>query len=155
MGAVRTRQILLVANRTACGEHVRTAIESRASEGPCEVMLLVPAVRPRRGWTWDEQAARRDARLRMAAAAATLRRSGVDVSTVLGDFKPLDAIRDELRFHHYDEIIISTFPARISRWLRQDLPSRVAAETAIPVTYIAADSMGEPNVMPLARASAA
>lgn len=135
---------------------MRATIEERANEGPCQVTLLVPAVRPRGGWTWDEQTARRDARGRMEAAGAMLRRSGAAVGTVLGDFNPLDAIRDELRRRHYDEIIISTFPARISRWLKQDLPTRVAAETETPVTHIAAaDGVGESDLVPPARSPAA
>ena len=153
---MRARHILLVADRTACGEHVRTTIEDRAKEGPCQVTLLVPAARPRRGWTWDEQTARGEARRRMEAARAMLRRSGAAVGTVLGDFNALDAIRDELRRRHYDEIIISTFPARLSRWLKQDLPTRVAAETETPVTHVAAtDGVGGSDIMPPARSAAA
>lgn len=153
---MRVRHILLVADRTACREHVRATIEDRANAGPCQVTLLVPAVRPRGGWTWDEQTARREARGRMEAAGAMLRRSGAAISTVLGDFYPLDAIRDELRRSHYDEIIISTYPAQVSRWLNQDLPSRVAGETETPVTHFAAaDGVGESDVVPPARSPAA
>jgi hypothetical protein len=41
-----------------------------------------------------------------------------------------------LRTHEFDEIILSTLPAGPSRWLRQDLPHRLARVTRIPVTHV-------------------
>jgi GABA permease len=117
---------------------VSAAIRARANGAPTVVTLLVPATPPRSGWTWDEAAARGQARRRMNQAAANLRRTGIDVTTVLGDFSPLNAIRDEMRRRAYDEIVISTLPTRVSRWLRADLPARVAREFAVRVTHVAA-----------------
>ncbi len=42
-----------------------------------------------------------------------------------GDADPLAAIQDAVNFRGYDEIILSTLPARVSRWLNLDLPSKV------------------------------
>jgi hypothetical protein len=39
----------------------------------------------------------------------------------------------------FDEIIISTLPSSISRWLRLDLPSRVQRAHAVPVVTITVD----------------
>lgn len=132
---MHTHMVLLVADRTAALPHVSAAIRARAAEAPTAVTLLVPATPPRGGWTWDEAAARGEARRRMNAAAASLRRAGITVATVLGDFNALEAIRDEMRRRTYDEIVISTLPTRASRWLRADLPTRVAREFSVRVTH--------------------
>ncbi|HEX9124582.1 MAG TPA: hypothetical protein VF984_14685 [Actinomycetota bacterium] len=105
--------------------------------------LLVPAAPARRAWTWDEIEVKDHARRRMAAAVAYLRHSGIDVRGVLGDFSPMQAIRDAIQRDRYDEIIVSTLPARVSRWLKQDLPARAAREFEIPVTHIVADVDGD------------
>jgi hypothetical protein len=81
----------------------------------------------------------------MSAALTELRRFGVDVRGVLGDFSPMQAIRDEIGLLSYDEIIISTLPGTISRWLKQDLPTRAARAFGIPVTHLAADATEEPS----------
>lgn len=137
---MRDRRILLVANRTAAGAHLRDALLTREVEGPCRVTLLVPAVPPRKAWTWDEMDVKEQARRRMAAAVTELRCCGIDVRGVVGDFSPMESIRDAIERYRYDEIIISTLPARISRWLRQDLPTRVAREFQIPVTHMVVDA---------------
>ena len=36
--------------------------------------------------------------------------------------EPLDAIQDAVNLHGFDEIILSTLPKRVSRWLHLDLP---------------------------------
>jgi hypothetical protein len=36
-------------------------------------------------------------------------------------------VQDALNLQGFDEIILSTLPRRISRWLRVDLPSKVRA----------------------------
>lgn len=132
---MRERRILLVANRTASGPHVRHAIRDR---WPCQVTLLVPAIPPARSWTWEETDVRREARGRMTEALADLRRSGIDVRGILGDFSAMQAIRDAVETDRYDEIVISTLPARTSRWLKQDLPARVARAFGIPVAHVVA-----------------
>jgi hypothetical protein len=130
---MRERRILFVANRTASGPHVRDAIRAR---WPSRVTLLVPATPPVRSWTWDEGDVRCEARKRMTEAVTELRRSGIDVRGVLGDFSPLQAIRDAMEADRYDEIVISTLPARTSRWLKQDLPARAARAFGIPVAHV-------------------
>jgi hypothetical protein len=50
----------------------------------------------------------------------------------------MDAIEEILREQDFDEIILSTLPRSISRWLHLDLPRRVAS-LGLPLTTIIAD----------------
>jgi hypothetical protein len=63
---------------------------------------------------------------------------GADVEGEVGDQSPLTAIADAMRARRFDEIILSTLPQGISRWLAQDLPRRVRRITPVPVTHIVA-----------------
>ena len=38
--------------------------------------------------------------------------------------EPLAAIQDAVNLHGFDELIISTLPHRVSRWLHLDLPQQ-------------------------------
>ncbi len=55
----------------------------------------------------------------------------------LGDAEPLMAIHDAVHLGHFDEIIISTLPRRVSRWLKLDLVSK-AKGLGLPVTHVEA-----------------
>jgi hypothetical protein len=56
---------------------------------------------------------------------------------MVGDPEPLAAIQDAINIHGFDEIIISTLPTRVSKWLKLDLPSK-AAGLGLPVTTVTA-----------------
>jgi hypothetical protein len=66
---------------------------------------------------------------------------GLEVQGEVGDGNPMLAIGDAIRDRGpFDEIILSTLPPGLSKWLRLDLPHRVAASFAIPMTHV----VGEP-----------
>ena len=68
-----------------------------------------------------------------------LRREGLDVRDAkVGDPDPLAALSDECNFTDYDELIVSTLPLRVSKWLRLDLPRKAEAATGLQVQHVVA-----------------
>ena len=61
--------------------------------------------------------------------------SGTPVTGMVGAPAPLDAIQDAINLHGFDEIILSTLPSRVSRWLKLDLPSKLTG-LGLPVTTV-------------------
>jgi hypothetical protein len=75
---------------------------------------------------------------RLHQALTQLRAEGLDARGDLGDPEPLTAIEDAMAVEQFDEIIISTLPSGISRWLGMDLPSRAERKFKLPVTTVTA-----------------
>lgn len=130
-------RILVVANQTACGDELLAVITARLRERPCRFTLLVPATPPAEHATWTEGDARALAKRRMAEALDRFREAGADVvEGVVGDANPARAIDDVLIEATQDEIILSTLPPGVSRWLKLDLPRRVEQRSGLPVTTV-------------------
>jgi hypothetical protein len=133
------RRLLVVANQTVGGTHLQEKIAQCMAEGPCTFYLVVPATRdPNHSLVWTEGQCVALARRRLEDALRQLRDIGATVEGEVGDQSPLTAIADGLRDHEYDEIILSTLPPGISRWLAQDLPRRVRRMSSVPLTHITA-----------------
>lgn len=136
--ALKTR-ILVVANRTADSPELIAALRQRASRSPARFTLLVPAVPYGLDWAADMKAGRSDAAARAESGAARMRTSGLDVDVALiGDPDPLAAAGDVLRSEKFDEVVVSTLPRGVSRWLRLSLPHRLRRLTDLPVTHVTA-----------------
>jgi hypothetical protein len=72
-----------------------------------------------------------------------LREKGVEVKEAkVGDSDALAALADECNFNDYDEIIVSTLPLHLSKWLKLDLPHKAGHATGLPVTHVVAHSSG-------------
>jgi hypothetical protein len=134
------RRYLVVANQTLAGEHLVKEIRARLSAGPCLFHVLVPATAPGDHAVWTEGEAHAIAQRNLDQALETFRKLGADADGEIGDENPLGAIGDVLREQEFDEIILSTLPAGVSRWLKQDLVSRVERSFAVPVTHVVGDS---------------
>jgi hypothetical protein len=65
---------------------------------------------------------------------------GATADGAVGDPDPMKAIEKTLAQRRFDEIILSTLPPGISRWLAWDLPHRVRARTDVPLTVITSRS---------------
>ena len=70
-----------------------------------------------------------------SAALERFLAEGAAVEGIVGDASPVRAIDDVLIEHPQDEIILSTLPPGISRWLNKDLPHRVEQRFALPVDH--------------------
>jgi hypothetical protein len=129
---------LVVANQTLGGAALMQTVSRRASEG-MHVHVVVPASEPA-GEQAQAHSAAESAQRRLQEALERMRAAGVNVTGVVGTADPMQVIRDALAAHRYDEIIISTLPAGVSRWLHMDLPHRALREFQLPVEWIEARS---------------
>jgi hypothetical protein len=84
--------------------------------------------------------AQRRARRRLEKMVETIVSAGGKASGQVGDPDPVAAVRSVLEDHRFDEVIVSTLPSGLSRWLKMDLPTRVARMSRSPVTTVEADA---------------
>jgi hypothetical protein len=134
-------RVLVLANRTVDSPQLREALVERGERGPIAVTLLVPAA-----WeAQDPHGGVESARRRARAAMANLRDTGLDVQCRLGDPDPVTALREAWDPDRYDEVIVSTLPARVSRWLQIDLPRRAERITGVPVAHVEAVAESAPR----------
>jgi hypothetical protein len=130
-------RVLVVANRTAESPELLNALRERQARGPCEFTLLVPSTPHGLAWAADPDAGHDEAERHREAFVGELRMEGLNVADAkLGDPDPLAAIQDECNFQGYDELIVSTLPLKLSKWLRVDLPRKARAATGLPVTHV-------------------
>ena len=138
------KRILVVAHRTAATPALLDAVRERAQQGPASFTLLVPntahglhrVVDPE-----DQEAGEAQTVLDLALPLLE-DAAGGHVEGLIGDPEPLNAIQDAVNLHGFDEIIISTLPKRVSRWLHLDLPSK-ANGLGLPITTITAKDRAE------------
>jgi cell pole-organizing protein PopZ len=134
------RRYLVVANQTLGGEPLADAVKACLAAGPASFHVVVPATQPRDHAVWTEGEARALAQRRLEAALDRFRTLGAEVDGEVGDERPLEAIADAVREREFDEIILSTLPPGLSRWLRQDLPHRVERQFDLPVRHVIGDA---------------
>jgi hypothetical protein len=152
-------QYLVVANQTLGGDELLAAIRDRMARGPAEFWVLVPATPATHlvnefgalsGYfpisaellhAADVEA--RDQGVAVAKAnldteLQRLRDAGATVDGAVGDPDPMKAIGNAVAQRRFDEIILSTLPPGVSRWLALDLPHRVKRKIDVPLTVITA-----------------
>jgi hypothetical protein len=130
-------RVLVVAHKTAATEPLLDAVRARAQRGHCTFTLLVPSKAHGLHKVVDPEDAGTRASQSVIDRAVPLLRdaSGMPVEGMIGDPDPIAAVHDAINLHGFDEVIISTLSARLSRWLKLDLPSKVSG-MGLPVTTV-------------------
>jgi hypothetical protein len=133
-------RVLVVANRTAATPALLAAVRARAARGPCRFTLLVPIAPGRldRVLNPDDVPDTEAAGVLERALPLLADAAGSEVDGQIGVPEPLSAIQDAVNLGHFDEIILSTLPHRVSRWLHLDLPSKVGG-LGLPLTTVTAE----------------
>lgn len=153
------RRVLVVANRTVSSPQLLAAITRLSGAGATSFRVLVPLTNPGAGLhalasasdpmaglaplaamdlPLTVDAATREAQERLGTLLTELAARGVVAEGEIGVADPLEAVAAVLAAHPVDELLISTLPAGLSKWLSRDLPSRLAKRFAVPVTHVEA-----------------
>jgi hypothetical protein len=123
-------KLLVVANQTVDSDELYDALRQRADRGPLAVTLLVPQ---------DQQDGLGH---RVNAALERLHANGVEAEAMLGDVDPACAVIEVWDPRRWDEVLVSTLPTGLSRWLKCDLPQRIQRAVDAPVHHIESQRAG-------------
>jgi GABA permease len=138
---------LVVANQTLGGEQLVDALAERVDAGPCSLQFVVPVTDAEGTHQWDyppidrvipdaHRIARTLAEARLEHELARLSGSGVEASGEVVDTGVVDRVKELLAERPFDEIVVSTLPRRLSRWLVTDLPHRISRLSEVPVAHV-------------------
>jgi hypothetical protein len=150
---------LVIANQTLGGAELREEIRKRLEKEPSSFYVLVPGTRAHDypaistqtgggggpvplltratgpGPATDAEATAH-ARGRLGQLLRDLTAMGAEADGALGPADPLKAVGDVLAARSFDELILSTLPQPLSRWLGMDLPHRLQRRFGLPVTTV-------------------
>jgi hypothetical protein len=151
---IASKTILVVANETLGGKELLDEVRERA-DSDTRFILCVPQNKPGAGLVIYDDAVFDAAQVRLDLALEVIHGEGIRAIGEVGDPDPFSATLDAVREFHPQEIVISTYPATRSGWLRRDLIERVSDATGLPVTHVVndIDSEGLPFHVTLAVAN--
>ena len=133
-------QVLVVAHKTAATPMLLDAIRERSARGAASFHLLVPSPAEHAEITDSERHRRHEEGEHVLELALPLIERAAERPTegsVSVRHDPFDAIEEIVHDGEFHEIIISTLPRHVSRWLHADLPRRVE-HLGLPVTTVTA-----------------
>src|SRR6476646_9441366 len=125
------RNALVVANVTATSDELLSTLRDRAANEPMSFELIVPATPFGGGGEAASQ--------QLQEALEKLADAGLEARGGIGHGDPMVAVTDAWDPKRHDEIIVSTLPMRLSKWMRAGLPERISKVTGAPVTHIVAE----------------
>jgi cell pole-organizing protein PopZ len=149
------RSALIVANRTIGGNDLIDAVKARLAKEPYQFHLMVPVTSsvstsialgamavdtlPIDNLDLPNEREKADERLKIGLD--WLKGLGVSATgEVITDADTVHAVCRVVTDRAIDEVIISTLPTTLSRWLRQDLPHRIERKVSVPVTVVTSKS---------------
>jgi hypothetical protein len=132
------KTILVIANETLGGAKLLEVIKEHAGSDS-RVVVCVPRNKPKHGNIIYDDFVFDAAKVRIDLARRFLRDLGISAIGDIGDPDPYTAAMDAVAEHRPDEIIVSTYPATISGWLRRDLIERIQQASGLPVTHVVQD----------------
>jgi len=153
--SVQVKRYLILANQTLPSPGLRELIEEKVATGHCEFHILVPegprssvyhdmsgTLDPRLNEVDDRDrlVALDEAEERLDSFRASFAHLDAPLTGEVGVGDPMAAVRRVMDRSTFDEIIVSTLPTGISRWLKLDLPARLQRIFRLPVTHLVQDS---------------
>src|SRR5829696_6714576 len=132
--------VLVVANKTAGSPELLEALRQRAEQSPAKFHLVVPSSPRGASWAFDMHSGHDAAEHDLEGALGRIREQGIDIDGEVGDPDPVAAISDAANAGEYQEVIVSTLPKHVSKWLHVDVASKAAHATGLPVTHVIAHS---------------
>ena len=133
------RTVLVIANETMGSAQLMQRAEEEAAKGPLRVVLCVPRKNPPHGNVIYADAVYEAAQVRVDLGRGVLREMGIDSIGEVGDPDPYVAATDAIAEYSPDLVIVSTFPAPTSGWLRRNFVERIAQATKVPVEHVVSE----------------
>jgi hypothetical protein len=133
------KTVLVVANETLGGRPLLQKIKEKAAEEELRLVVCVPRTNPRQGNIIYDEAVFDAAQVRIDLARKIMREEGIEAIGEVGDPDPYTATMDAIAEYRPDEVIISTYPAASSGWLRRDLIERITEAAHLPVEHVTVD----------------
>jgi PII-like signaling protein len=135
---------LIVANRTLGGLRLLDEVRRRVAAGASGWHVLAPvgqvAGEPQRG------ASRAAAEERLGAELERLAAIGAEVTGEVVEGDVAEAVEAAMATERFDEVVVCTLPAGLSRWLERGLVDRVRELVDVPVVHVTAPA-GIPSRM--------
>ncbi len=138
---------MVVANQTLGCPELEEALAAHLRDGSRRVVVVAPVAEIEGGQQWDYppvdryipnplQIAHALATGRLERELAWLRAQGVTAAGEVVDHDPVQRVQELLAGSEFDVVIVCTLPERLSRWLRRDLPRRLAHASSVPVQHV-------------------
>jgi hypothetical protein len=134
------RRCLVIAHQTLDSPRLEDAMLEEASREPCTFHLIVPVIPKAEGMTWTEAQVRAIAQEHLNQALSGFRLAGFAIDGEVVGTSPVDAVTTLLLRDGpaYDLVLVSTLPHTLSRWLKIDVPNRIARNTGLSVRHVEA-----------------